>query len=173
MLLRWFTDFNKKFFDWNNLNTYLLNKEIKKKSLINRLKTKLPFSMLKFWQCAECRNICCQDNGRRSSLQCWARFKTYNPWPGRDGCSSYGWETNGSRFLFLFLPLNIFFLNKDLYLGGVACLKGIKHPIEAARYSTLLYVFNFLNFSLIYRSVMENSSHVLLVGEGARKFTIK
>ena len=76
-------------------------------------------------------------------------------------------------FYFFFLPLNIFFLNKDLYLGGVACLKGIKHPIEAARYSTLLYVFNFLNFSLIYRSVMENSSHVLLVGEGARKFTIK
>ncbi|XP_023344406.1 isoaspartyl peptidase/L-asparaginase isoform X2 [Eurytemora carolleeae] len=44
---------------------------------------------------------------------------------------------------------------KQMEAGGVACLKGIKHPIEAAR------------------SVMENSSHVLLVGEGAGKFAIK
>ena len=73
----------------------------------------------------------------------------------------------------IFFCLKIFFKNKVWYLGGVACLKGIKHPIEAARYSTLLHIFNLLHFYLIFRSVMENSSHVLLVGEGAGKFAIK
>ena len=40
-------------------------------------------------------------------------------------------------------------------LGGVASISGIKHPIEAARL------------------VMDNSSHVLIVGEGAYNFTTR
>lgn len=39
--------------------------------------------------------------------------------------------------------------------GGVACVTGIRHPIEAAR------------------AVMENTSHVLLVSDGARKFVVR
>ena len=39
--------------------------------------------------------------------------------------------------------------------GGVACVGGLRHPVMAAR------------------AVMDNSSHVLLVGEGARRFAVK
>ena len=39
--------------------------------------------------------------------------------------------------------------------GGVAALEGIRHPISAAR------------------RVMENTPHVLLVGEGARMFALE